>query len=353
MEEFIKKYLELNNSNYIKIENHEIINHIYNLYKYDIDERNTFKMEDSIIDLYYGVYYEIKKDYDQMKKYYLISIEKGNVSAMYNLGFYYQNVEEDYDQMKKYYLMAIEKGNVSAMYNLGFYYEEIENDYDQMKKYYLVAIEKGDDEAIFNLGLYYDDVEKDYEQMKKYYLMAVEKGNKLAMNNLGLYYQAIKKDYKKMKKYYLMAIEKGSKTSMNNLGSYYQKIEKDYEQMKKYYLMAIEKGDNNAIYQLELFYKYNNDTLGLLQLYIKIDNKTKISDILVNYCNQKIINKEINSILLQYLNCINDHDLPIIFKLFIQLFNNQIDLLEAHFKYSENGLGYEEAKQDFLKQLSS
>jgi len=27
--------------------------------------------------------------------------------------------------------------------------------------------------------------------------------------------------------------------------------------------------------------------------------------------------------------------------------------LEAHFKYSENGLGYKEAKQDFLKQLSS
>jgi hypothetical protein len=56
---------------------------------------------------------------------------------------------------------------------------------------------------------------------------------------------------------------------------------------------------------------------------------------------------------LQYLNCIDDHVLPVIFKLFKQLFNNQIDLLEAHFKYSENGLGYEEAKQDFLKQLSS
>jgi len=117
--------------------------------------------------------------------------------------------------------------------------------------------------------------------------------------------------------------------------------------------MAIEKGHRNAIYQLEQFYKDNNDTLGLLQLYIKIDDKAKISDILVNYCNQKIINRKINSILLQYLNCIDDHDLPVIFKLFMQLFNNQIDLLEAHFKYSENGLGYEEAKQDFLKQLSS
>ena len=123
--------------------------------------------------------------------------------------------------------------------------------------------------------------------------------------------------------------------------------------MKKYYLMAIEKGYRDSMYELEQFYKNNNNTLELLLLYIKIDDKTKISDILVNYCNQKIVDREINSILLQYLNCIDDHDLPVLFKLFKQLFNNQIDLLEAHFKYSENGLGYKEAKQDFLKQLSS
>jgi len=230
MEKFIQNYLELNKYNYIKIENHEIINHIYNLYKYGIDERDTFKMEDSIIDLYYGVYYRIKKDYDQMNKYYLIAIEKNNAIAMNNLGFHYQIVEKDYEQMKKYYFMAIEKGNTKAMNNLGFYY-----------------------------------------------------GN----------------------------------------------IEKDYERMKKYYRMAIEKGNKNAFFHLEQFHKDSDDTLELLRLYIKIDNKTKISDILVNYCNQKIINKEINSILLQYLSCIDDHDLPVLFKLFKQLFNNQIDLLSS------------------------
>jgi len=244
-------------------------------------------MDNSIIDLYYGVYYDIKKDYDQMKKYYLVAIEKGNCISMNNLGSYYKNAEKNYDKMKKYFRMAIKKDNDMAMYNLGFHYDRIKHDYKQMKKYYLMAIEKGNCNAMSNLGLYYKNIEKDCEQMKKYYLMAVEKGNEY------------------------------------------------------------------AIWRLKQFYKDNNDTLGLLQLYIKIDNKTKISDILVNYCNQKIVDKEINSILLQYLNCIDDHELPVIFKLFIQLFNNQIDLLEAHFKYSENSLGYEEAKQDFLKQLSS
>jgi len=353
MEEFIQNYLESNNCKYIKIKNREIINHIYNLYKYGIDERDTFKMEDSIIDLYYGEYYKITKNYKQMKKYYLIAIEKGNTVAINNLGFYYQNIEKDYDQMKKYYLMAIEKDNTNAMNHLGFYYQNIEKDYEQMKKYYLVAIEKGNQIAMYNLGLHYQEEGKDYEQMKKNYLIAIEKGHGGAMNNLGFHYQNVEKDYEQMKKYYLMAIEKGYNSAMKNLGSYYQKIEKEYELMKKYYFMAIDNGDIYASNRLEQFYKENNDTLGLLQLYIKIDDKTKISHILVNYCNQKIVDKEIDLILLQYLNCIDDHDLPVIFKLFMQLFNNQIDLLEAHFKYSENGLGYEEAKQDFLKQLSS
>jgi hypothetical protein len=173
------------------------------------------------------------------------------------------------------------------------------------------------------------------------------------MNNLGYYYYDIEKNYEQMKKYYFMAIEKDNDVAMNNLGYYYQNVEKDYDQMKKYYLNAIEKGNNEMIYHLEQFHKDNNDTLGLLQLYIKIDDKTKISDILVNYFNQNNISNEINLILLQYFNCIDVTDLPVSFKLFKQLLNNQIDLLEAHYKYSENGSGYEEAKHDFLKLLSS
>ena len=58
--------------------------------------------------------------------------------------------------------------------------------------------------------------------------------------------------------------------------------------MKKYYLVAIEKGNCDAIFQLEYFHKDNYDNLGLLHLYVEMDDKPKISDILVNYCNQKI-----------------------------------------------------------------
>ena len=123
-----------------------------------------------------GLYYKSIKDYDQMKKYYQMAIEKNNSSAMFNLAIYYQSIK-DYEQMMKYYLMAIEKGQETAMNNLASYYESIK-DYEQMIKYYLMAIEKGNEMAMCNLAKYYESI-KDYEQMKKYCLMAIEKDNKL------------------------------------------------------------------------------------------------------------------------------------------------------------------------------
>ena len=54
---------------------------------------------------------------------------------MTNLGLYYQYTEKDYANMKIYYLMAIDKGNLDAMTILGLYYQEIEKNYDMMKKY--------------------------------------------------------------------------------------------------------------------------------------------------------------------------------------------------------------------------
>ena len=51
------------------------------------------------------------KDYEGAKKYYLMAIEKGHASAMFNLALLYDNEFKDYEEAKKYYLMAIEKGH--------------------------------------------------------------------------------------------------------------------------------------------------------------------------------------------------------------------------------------------------
>jgi TPR repeat protein len=93
-----------------------------------------------------------------MKKYYLMAIENGNGSSMFNLGLYYYNVEKNYEEMKKYYLMAVEKGCNDAMYNLGNYYLKKKN-YGEMKKYYMMAIKNGNSNAMYNLNIYYEEEE--------------------------------------------------------------------------------------------------------------------------------------------------------------------------------------------------
>ena len=183
MLESIKEYLCKNNFIYIDIPE-ESIENIYNLLINNIKK----EVSNDIECLYYGIYYKIKKDYDLMKKYYLMSINNNNSYAMNNLGFYYQNIVKDYNKMKKYYLMSIENGNSYAMNNLGDYYQYKEINYDLMKKYYLMSIENGNSNAMNHLGGYYQYKEKNYDEMKKYYLMAIDKGYYNAMHYLIEYF---------------------------------------------------------------------------------------------------------------------------------------------------------------------
>ena len=235
-----------------------------------------------------GLYYRcIEQDYDLMKQYYLMAIEKGNITSMKDVGDYYKNIEENYDLMKQYYLLAIEKGDISCMDKLGSYYKSTEKNYDLMKKYYLKAIEKDYSFAMVHLADYYRYIEQNYDLMTKYYLMAIDKGNICAMDKLGSYYKSTEKNYDLMKKYYLMSIEKNNYTnSLIELGSYYELIEKDYDLMKKYYFIGIEKklgycnfclkrymnsrvlenNDNNILEVLDLSNKIND-----FEVFNKID----------------------------------------------------------------------------------
>jgi hypothetical protein len=91
---------------------------------------------------------------------------------MNNLGFYYYQTEKNYDLMKKYYLMAIDGGLSNSMNDLGYYYLHIKKDYDMMKKYYLMADDNGDARGINNLVVHYRDIGKNYDMMEKYRIMS-------------------------------------------------------------------------------------------------------------------------------------------------------------------------------------
>src|SRR3989304_6674894 len=167
LENVIKSFVEDHKCTYIDIKNEKSIKKIYNLFFDHI----FVEPENGIEYLYFGWFYQYaKKDYEQMKKYYLMAIDKGVSEAMYILGYYYEHIdlEKDYEQMKKYYLMAIDKGVYKAMFNLGYYYEHIKKDYEQMKKFYLMASDKGDSQAMNNLTTFYKN-NNDYPSLIKLY----------------------------------------------------------------------------------------------------------------------------------------------------------------------------------------
>jgi tetratricopeptide (TPR) repeat protein len=98
----IKKLLYWKSVIYVNIPE-QMIDIIYDLFVNNI-EHDIELLDDAVVYLYFGVYYSrIKGNYDIAMKYYLKSIEKGNVYAMNNLALHYQNIEE-YELAEKYYL---------------------------------------------------------------------------------------------------------------------------------------------------------------------------------------------------------------------------------------------------------
>jgi tetratricopeptide (TPR) repeat protein len=75
-------------------------------------------------------YYEIIKDYDNMKKYYLMATELNNFKAINNLANYYEKIK-DYDNMIIY---------IKKAYDLNFYeiISTIYNNYNKIKVYYIL-----------------------------------------------------------------------------------------------------------------------------------------------------------------------------------------------------------------------
>jgi hypothetical protein len=145
IELFCKKYILT-----LPIESEKSNQKIVNLIDGKFEEPTT-----AVEYFYYGSYYRYKKkDYELMKKYYLMAIELNISDAMNGLGHYYQFIEENCDLMKKYYLMTIELKNSEAMDNLSFHYQYTEKNYDLMKKYYLMAIELNNSNAMCGLTKY-------------------------------------------------------------------------------------------------------------------------------------------------------------------------------------------------------
>jgi len=152
----------------------------------------------------YGLFLTKNKKQLQMSKMYILGIEiyqSGNYlknirnkiinkddSETYvckmaeTLGVYFDDHFGAEENTIKYYLLAIEFGSNSAIFNLGNHYFD-KNDFQNMFKYYFMGIEKGDPDCMFELSIYYQN-NSDKENMKKYYLMALETKDKSESKSL-------------------------------------------------------------------------------------------------------------------------------------------------------------------------
>ena len=188
---------------------------------------------------YIAIYYNfIKKDYENTEKYYLMAIERGNISGAKRLASYYKHVKFDYKNAKKYYTMAIKHGKSKAMIGMAFYYELIKKNNTKAIHYYSMAIDHGKISAKFNLGFCYHNM-KDYANMEKYYLMAIQHGYYKAIINLGYYYYHVKKN-SCADNYFMMIINNANYKDKIFYVINFLLYHEDYANVEKYLLMAIE-----------------------------------------------------------------------------------------------------------------
>lgn len=130
---------------------------------------------------------------DELKKQGLEYLASCNYDkAFYELGFYY-DYKKDYELMVKYYEMAIDKcNNIDAMHNLAFYYEMINQNDELAEKYYLMILDnKKDTSAMFKLGRYYLHNKDDNIKAEKYFRMTIK--NCVDEKEKKYYSQLIKK----------------------------------------------------------------------------------------------------------------------------------------------------------------
>jgi hypothetical protein len=91
-------------------------------------------------------------------------LTKDDIDLIKKLAEHYKSIN-NIDEMVKYYLMAIDRGDTESMRGFAEYYKNI-NNIDEMVKYYLMAMDRGDIESKEQLFDYYKDTNQPNEMVK-------------------------------------------------------------------------------------------------------------------------------------------------------------------------------------------
>jgi hypothetical protein len=128
----------------------------------------------------------ILKIFDENEEFNVNSLDINNLndSIILNLiGLYYHEILQDFEA-EKYYLKSIELGNLNTYYNLAHFYYWIEGDANKGIEYSLKSIEFGNDYAMVFMGNHYKNFagcKNDLELSRDYYAMSAKLNNPIGL----------------------------------------------------------------------------------------------------------------------------------------------------------------------------
>ena len=118
------------------------------------------------------------------------AVDLGNTDAKNALALMYmqgRGLQRDDEKAIELLKLAAEEGSVSALYNLGYFFDDISKDYEYAAHYYKAAASHGDADALNNLGvLYYEGrgVPKDSNEATYLWALAIREGSERALGNV-------------------------------------------------------------------------------------------------------------------------------------------------------------------------
>lgn len=208
----------------------------------------------------------VEQNGSQAVKWYRKAAERGNGSAMNNLGTMYhtgRGIDQSYTQAAEWYHRAAAVGNAMAMNSLGIMYQDglgVMQDDTQASEWYHKAAAAGNASAMTNIGMMFglgQAMEQDDVQAMNWYRKGAEAGDGTAMNNLGWMYKngrGVEQDDLKAVEWYCKGAEAGNAMAMNNLGWMYQHgrgVKQNDIQAAKWYQKAYDNGCAEALEYLQ------------------------------------------------------------------------------------------------------
>lgn len=302
---------------------------------------------------------------------YLITNKLGDILKKEYKTQYDRNLIFDND-LVEFYKSECNNNNVFAIHYLGVMYMRgsgIDQDYNKAIELFEQGCNLNYSASFNKLGHMYVNglgVDRDYNKAIKLFEQNCNLNyhSPASFNYLGRMYLGglgVDQDYNKAIELSKQGCNLNSPGSFANLGFIYFNglgVDKDYNKA----IELFEQGlliSYNKIY-MDQFILVCNGRLSKCSKLIKIINiylkhkKYKLVKPLIDECLSLInIDSELSELILNLnLELIYGSEIPWILKMLQNLYKTKIDLLQLHFEYTENGIGFEKAKKDFINNIN-